>query len=146
MGKEQILQAEGDDLAMMAGKMLIGNHTPTLYGPYDDPPSTSISCQNCHQIRQDVTASDRKDFWNESCYIAITPANAFKWRDWAVEKYGATVFWNAMDAVFTMEWATYKNSKDFNRKYVSTPSWAMVYAQPKHYVKAAMLCKEQSNG
>lgn len=73
---------------------------------------------------------------NYCCYSE--PNAQVKWRDWAVDKYGAQAFWKAMDTVFTKVWPEYKASG--KHIYYSTSAWTMTYAQPYHYMLAVCLC------
>ncbi len=69
-------------------------------------------------------------------YIPLTPAEAFKWRDWAVAEYGEDAFDKAM-------WEVYRSGHD-NDEYCYF--WWAVYAQPRDYLQAAAELKEKKNG
>ncbi len=118
MTPEQILKADDKTLPAMAGKVLQpdAKHYWTNTGGIEH-------CKNCREM------------WNASkenttchCHIPLTPDNAFKWRDWAVEKYGAKCFMKAVETVGN-ECLGYVDESAF-----------ICFGDPIHYIKAAMLC------
>ena len=137
--KDKLMAATGGELSQLLGKALGTTHEPMLYGPYDDPPSTSISCRHCYtnvqnEIRNRITDKQRDKFYKLTCRIALTPDNAFKWRNWAVKEYGEPAMSDAMRDVFTSE----------TGRHNAIPvhlDWFIFNAEPEHYLEAAALCK-----
>ena len=128
------------ELSLWLGEVLQGSHKPQLYGPYDDPPSTSIGCRNCHQIVHDVTQKQREAFWKECCPIPRDDWNvAHKWGDWAAE--------NDKEAFGDEMWGIYCFlSKDGQTDIKGFENFLLFEAQPRHYLMAAAKLKEKSNG
>ena len=118
MNKEQILQAEGEELSRMAGEVL-------------QPDREQCKCDTFHQVKawDEFRCNDCAGYEDENI-IPLTPDNAFKWRDWAVEKFGVVVFRRNMEEV---QYYSSKKSHAFS-------SWVSCYAKPSHYIKAACLC------
>jgi hypothetical protein len=72
------------------------------------------------------------------CPIPLTPDNAFKWRDWAVEKYGSSALQDAFAEIY---------KKELDHKWpmeIAVYRWLFKEATPAHYIKAACLCKIES--
>lgn len=69
--------------------------------------------------------------------IALTWPEAMKWRDWAVEKFGARAVRIAMSIV-AMNHTNTKVEKRVQIRYGAI--WFSVYAQPIHYIKVVCLC------
>ena len=118
---EQILQAEGDELSRLAGEVLRGdmrlNHDEDRSG----------RCRKC-------LCRCGEDGWQVECIavpIPLTPNNAFKWRDWAVEKFG----WQSLDQCL---YSIYAEQLVLGGIY-SWMEW-MLNLKPEHYIKAACLC------
>ena len=128
MTKDQKLNCPDADLPMMAGEVLCPEEKHHMY-----PPNDSDKCPKCKkrtyasgyatkELQKPCTVADP---------IALTPDNAFKWRDWACDEYGYTTFKQAMLDI-----------KHINplRKTLPFDLWLASFAQPKHYIKAVCLC------
>jgi hypothetical protein len=142
--KKQILQATGEELSKIAGEVLQQKHEPTLYGPYDDPPSSCISCRHCHKIIQDVTDEQRVTFWQEYCKVPLTWPESMKWRDWAVKEFGQDEWFLACMKVMYPE-SDFSDNKTYRVLLISTLSYMASKADETFYIKAACLCKLNTN-
>jgi hypothetical protein len=126
---EQLLKAD-KDLPRMLGELLHGEHKEGESG----------FCENCYLFMTDENLQK-----NPTCDIELFPANAFKWRDWAVEKYGAVIYKDALIDIYCdevgmldSERGTLEECLEYFDKYII---WLTVKAQPKHYLLAAAACK-----
>jgi hypothetical protein len=132
--KDKLLQAKGKKLSLLLGEALQQTHEPMLYGPYDDPPSTSISCRYCfvcvhNEYGCRISENQRKKFFSQTCLISIKDWNvAMKWRDWAIEKYGVSTFGNKLHDVMEV------------LGLIDGIGWELL-ATKEHYLIAAALCK-----
>ena len=129
--KDQLLNC---DLTTAEGKKELSRLLGEVLQPYTkhkakqslcEMAASSYRCKNCGEKQYDpeqVCPSPR---------IPLTPDNAFKWRDWAVEKFGASNLWLALRKVW-ME--CYIGQEPFT-------TWLATKAQPHHYLIAAALCK-----
>ena len=92
-------------------------------------------CRNCNKI---LPAHTPKGPCGTDS-IDLTPAEAFKWRDWAVAEYHLIAFRFAIVEV--------KNQTNYAAMKLDI--WLACKAQPKHFLKAAAYCvlneKEQDN-
>lgn len=135
MTNEQILSATGPELSQLLGKVL--QTSPLMHEirtkwagdpPMKNPPTV---CLKCGLIDPDVDG-----YCLPHAPIPLTPAEAFKWRDWAVEKYGEDMYWAALCEVF-------KSSQNPTSDSLPKFQW-FVYGicrfKPEHYLKAAALC------
>lgn len=67
--------------------------------------------------------------------IPLTWPEAMKWRDWAVKEFGELDYMLSLLSV-------YKTTAEY--KCGRFEAWVAAYAQPEHYIKAACLCKIES--
>ncbi len=87
-----LLTASDEDLPRMLGEVL--GSTPCHHTW--EPNNTCVKCG--------FDDSNPHNGYDANCPIPdpipLTPANAFKWRDWAVEKFGEDAFVNALIEVY----------------------------------------------
>lgn len=124
MNKDQILTASDTELPALLGEVLqpetkVCDLVHISYSMTDP----NWQCTKCDKL------CDVKKNWPCTIpdSISLTPDNAFKWRNWAVEKYGKHEF------SFAMQDSTVS---EFNWDYVPIVS----LAKPRHYLIAAALC------
>ena len=151
--KEQILRADGEELSRLMGEVL--------------QPETGLkhdylgACQyiNCHKISpvlEQITAlcprckmpATKKlirmherflQIWHyktpcKTKPIPLTWKEAMKWRDWAVENFSLFDVMESMRII----------GQEFNKTHDRFYAWWTLEAQPKHYLKAAAICKLNS--
>lgn len=137
--KEQILQSEGDELSRLAGEALQSKkcfiEAQTARKHQHKLPAKYF-CNTCNLWTDTPKKHAKAD------PIPLTPSNAFKWRDWAIEKYGSCKFEGAM---VKMIYPTIDLSDETAERArvmtISALSFFAKRAQPKHYIKAACLCE-----
>lgn len=129
MTKEQILNCTDEDLPKMAGEIL----QPDSLGSY-------VQKDNNGDHRCIVCGKKSNELCNCKipCLVRLTWDNAMKWRDWAVEKFGSNDFLDAFEEVMLLFVGPIVSQTEFEYRYI--------YAQPTHYIKAAMLCAVESEG
>lgn len=116
--KEQILQAEGEELSRLLGEVLNGKHEKDEMG----------FCKSCYLF---MTGENLQNA--PTCDIELFPGNAFKWRDWAVEECGLNKLHFTLNRMYKCDEKGIASGWDFI-------NW-LIMAQAKHYLKAAALCK-----
>lgn len=109
------------DLPRVAGEVLVGKgHIWSGSYPH-------ITCSLCNKYKHDKSpVCTGKD-------IPLTPANAFKWRDWAIEKYGWRAFDDALAEVGCHQGKADMKWHEFALKLT-----------PADYIRAACECKLNS--
>jgi hypothetical protein len=127
---EQLSKADDTEFSKLAGEVLLSkpyqHNTKQLYNDAGE-----LQCVKCKGI-----------LWSSGKYVNIGPCsfpdpilitsdNAYKWRDWAVEKFGEIAFTNALLKL-----------KHSDCSYGATPFdvWIATKAQPRHYIEAACRC------
>lgn len=117
MKTQELLQAEGRELSQLLGEVF---QTEICL-------ECSLNPKTCGHF------PGCSDF-----FIQLTPANAFKWRDWAVDNFGKWRFSDALKKI-----AIKRLNPDAHWNYVDV----IAHSKPKHYLKAAALCvlKEQED-
>ncbi len=132
MTTNEILNLSDEELPRVAGEVLITKEASPGDFAHDVVYADSADYGSCRKCGMTILVGD--------CIfpdpIPLTPANAFKWRDWAVEKYGAVKLKQAILDVYIHAGGRLEGSFSY---------WLAVFAQPKHYIKAAMICKENDN-
>lgn len=94
------------------------------------------TCEKCGKfVIQDVPYCEIPD------PIAATPANAFKWRDWCVEKYGDGFYIESLMTVCNEAASEKDKAKKFTYLEVSVylAEWLAVKCQPLDILKAVCL-------
>jgi hypothetical protein len=155
MNPDQLLKAEGDELSKLLGEVLEvnGHHEYPRVGDYMDAECELCGCwDNEWPAEQPCLKAKKFD------PIPLTPAEAFKWRDFAVEKYeedvylvslftvwDATVYYEYED--YETEWLQFRTTQktidsmdiDYDME-IKFYKWCATEAQSKHYLQAAALC------
>jgi hypothetical protein len=129
-------QMTDTELSLWLGEVLNGgSHGHIVAQTIQEMEFSYYHCKTCGKINFETDSH-----CPISAPIPLTPDNAFKWRDWAVEKYGEddegdTYFVKAMMVVYNF----------YGNNYGIT-AWLTDKAQPKHYLIAAAKLKEKTNG
>lgn len=137
---KQIIQTTEETLSAIAGKVL---QPETNEHKWDGAPGI-VKCQKCDTIWVDDNSDCPK-----TDPIPLTPANAFKWRDWAMEEFGETAFDTAK--CFAMDLWSIQNGIPTSSKH-KLEGWRIADSffanagEPIHYIKAACLCVLQAKG
>lgn len=134
MTEKQVLKLTGVEFSKFAGEVLqseIKEHR--AYTRKCKDARVPIGCVHCdaNYIRKGIHWKTPK----ETCVcrpIPLTPDNAFKWRDWAVEKFTRDMFARIL-------WEVYYSTESYGK--ISFTDWICSVAQPIHYIKAAVLCE-----
>lgn len=126
--KTKILEASGEELSRLAGELL-GSNKLHRHNPRDIGEGV-YQCVYCNKVGFQKDTEDNSETCPVGYPIPLTPDNAFKWRDWAVEKFGFVNF------RWSMEEVHYQDDKA--RGFTT---WLATHADPIHYIKAACLCK-----
>jgi hypothetical protein len=92
----------------------------------------SILCIRCRHFKDSAPGVCRKP-------IPLTPAEAFKWRDWAVEKVGIKHYCYQLEQIYR---ATLALASDWSQYGFGL--W-LLKAKPHHYLQAAALCVIKEN-
>jgi hypothetical protein len=123
---EQLSKADDTEFSKLAGEVLLSkpyqHNTKQLYNDAGE-----LQCVKCKGI-----------LWSSGKYvnigpcsfpdpILITPDNAFKWRDWAVEKFGDGFF----EASFI---------EVIGNAGIYSSQGVLCYGEPRHYIEAACRC------
>ena len=143
MTEQLLLELTGDELSRALGEVLQPETNKHNEHGEQVVPFTS-SCSKCKLMMREfgVPYSRPTEHSNKPCKYAdpipLTPDNAFKWRDWAVEKFGKQVF---MDALCIVYWDYF--NRDGTAK-MSFKEWLGCYIEPEHFLKAAALCETRS--
>jgi hypothetical protein len=127
MTPDTLLTASDKDLPRLLGEVLINEdktHEPNLPGHM---------CKRCFISFRWPTSPAKDADCPAKNLIPLTPDNAFKWRDWAIDgsHYMNGIWDKACDAV-------YYHFRDGS--FEPRGRWFVAYAQPKHYLIAAALC------
>jgi hypothetical protein len=137
--KDQILSASGAELSRLAGEVLQASPHGHIAGQsIEEMEFSYFHCKVCGEVNFEP---------DSHCPLAdsipLTPDNQVKWRDWAVEKYGVEKFLEA--TCFQLGHETQRTVVT-NLVFVHGESvfWRCL-ATPAHYIKAACLCKIESN-
>lgn len=117
--KTKLLSATGPELSKMLGEVLHGKHKEDESG----------FCENCYLFM--TKENLEKD---PTCDIELFPGNAFKWRDWAVKKYGGKHYHYQLEQIYR---SGLDSASDYSQYGFSL--W-IIKAQPEHFLKAAALC------
>jgi len=128
MTEQELLKLTGDELSMALGEVLRGD----MRANHDE--DSSGRCKKCLCKFTDPS-------WRRECIavpILLTPDNAFKWRDWAVDKLDKCEYVKALLAVFGVAW----NPVDIDFTVVCGLFGCEL--KPEHYLKAAALCEIRS--
>ena len=134
--KSRILESKGKKLSRVLGEALHDKekepsrwwheHDGTCH---PDLESSEFRCRKCRKVIN--AASDETECVADS--IPLTPDNAFKWRDWAMDNFALLDIMQAMQKV-----------EDFNNKTYADPAmWWKLESQPDHWLQAAALCAEK---
>jgi hypothetical protein len=133
--KQDILEATEETLPRLAGEVLQPEKNKHIPG---NRSHGQTFCSKC-DLKLWTWAVPRMQYthhWERPCEranpIPLTWDNAMKFRDWAVEKYG-DCFYDEMYNVYTHD----NFCGCFNE-------WLVGYAKPEHYLKAAAICKLNS--
>ena len=135
MTDQQILEATGADLSRMAGEVFLKEIEDFCLDEKNDPDGSGLAfCEHClkfknHKCTRRLSCTKLSGFL-ENVFVPLDWPNAMKYRDWMVAEYGAKVVYEAIRDLYYG-----KNDK----------LYALANAQPEHYIKAAMLCKNRSN-
>ena len=116
--KEQILKAEGEELSRLLGEVLLNKR---------------CVCNECEFVHEQC-ATDTLNRCGDACPIPLTWKEAMKWRDWAVENFSLFDVMESMRII----------GQEFNKTHDRFYAWWTLEAQPKHYLKAAAICKLNS--
>lgn len=128
MNKDKLLQATGPELSKLLGEILL--YVPKGYGDPDSDIYANMSKEfrGKHvSITSAVLEVENNYLQRKNGGIPLTPDNAFKWRDWAVEKYGESKF---VQVLYDM----IRNELGYGFLEI------IAFAQPEHYLKAVALC------
>lgn len=144
---EQILKADGDDLSRQAGEALQPetarhdlkyerSNLPTMYW------KVCRKCKARTKMTEDIEVHLAANCGNIKCVpdpILLTPDNAFKWRDWAVKKFGAEQFEIAITII-----DSYNRNFEFDQydqeMIESSVSQSFNFGSPDEYIKASCIC------
>ena len=121
----KILTCPEKDLPRMAGEILLPEHCNDRSHRFSAAHRDGCNKKRCFKCNKPYGEAN----------IPLTWDNAMKWRDWAVDKYGWEAFIGALAEVTKYAWHGAKG-------YTSPEAYALAKAQPHHYIRAAMLRKE----
>lgn len=130
MTKEELLQASDKDLPRMLGEVLQpeknGKHNwSQLIG--EKTFGYRWRCLLCGREAE----TNNPNFECERAFheIPLTPANAFKWRDWACKEYSFRIYMEAVRTIGIRQVG-----------WTSIDSFMAYESKPKHYLIAAAIC------
>ena len=138
MTEQQLLKLTGDELSRALGEVLQpkgGSHLP------ENIVDSEWQCVLCGIQWDEASIISMDSMSQAKCipFIHLTPDNAFKWREWAVEKFGDSHYVWQLRQIYKHECG----GSGYEYSDYLFIFW-LAKAQPEHYLKAAALCEIRS--